>query len=465
MYDKLILGEGVEYSTNSLETQLNNNVVIVGGSGSGKSMSYLETKLLKLFCSNAFIKISKEKLIKKYRALLVSRGYNVEILDLVNLAKSTVSFDPLYYVKSDADVTHLAEALVNLDPKKSFQTKADPYWDEESVLLLVALIYMSLAIDEEPTTLSDVIRYIKKLKISDSGSTITTNLDSIFDSIEEQRPDHPCLSSWHSFKQLPSKTARCVYGSLLASINAVFTEEMLEMIENENKLDFEKSAKEKTVIFVLTSAVSPSLHSFSNLFFSYAIKELYEYAEKQPNGELPIPVELICDDFAVGCIKNFQDQISIFREKKISTSILLQSESQLYAVYGDDNAKTIINNCDTYVYMGGMEIMTAEHISKRIDLPLEDVLYMPIGQEIIFRRGQKPIITKRYDILNNKLYQKITKHYEMKHNDKAFNKKVDSSKQKLEKINIEKSNEFSEEDLQAQLEAKFDELFGPIESA
>lgn len=142
----------------------------------------------------------------------------------------------------------------------------------------------------------------------------------------------------------------------------------------------------------------------------------------------------------------------------------LQSESQLYSMYGDDNAKTIINNCDTYVYMGGMDIMTAEHISKRINLPLEDILYLPIGQEIIFRRGQKPIITKRYDILNNKLYQKITKHYEMKHNDKAFNKKINSSKQKLEKINIGKSNKFSEEDLQAQLEAKFDELFGPIES-
>lgn len=470
-YDKMIVGEKCEFTTNSVETQLNNNVVVIGGSGSGKSMSYSEPKLLELKNSNMIMKISKRKLIDKYTPLLKSRDYKVEVLDLVNPKKSTVAFDPLYYFKSDADVTHLAEAIVNLDPKKAFQTKADPYWDEAAVNLISAFIYLTLAIDDD-ATLSKVITYIKDLKISDIGNTVSTNLDYLFNSIEKQKNDHPALPYWNSFIQLPPKTARCVYSSLIVSFNSVFSTELLDMMNCENKFSFEKISKEKTVLFVLTSAVSPALHSFANLFFAYAIKELFEIAEEQQEGKLPISVHMLCDDFAVGGkILNFEEYISIFREKDISVSILLQSETQLASMYGDINAATIINNCDTYIYMGGMDLQTCEHISKRLNLPLEDVLYMPIGQEFVFRRGQKPIVTKRYDILNNELYEQITDKFGNKNSKKEFLKNTAANTQvnKFEKIDLAQKkkdeNEEDEEDLQMLLEAKFDELFGPMESS
>lgn len=141
-------------------------------------------------------------------------------------------------------------------------------------------------------------------------------------------------------------------------------------------------------------------------------KQLFEYAENCPDGVLPVPVHVLCDDFATGGeILNFPEFISIFREKGISVTLLLQSESQLNQMYGTDNSVTIINNCDTYIYLGGMDLRTAQNVSVRLNSPLDEVLYMPIGQEILFRRGQRPIITKRYEIQKNTLYRKITDDY------------------------------------------------------
>ena len=166
-------------------------------------------------------------------------------------------------------------------------------------------------------------------------------------------------------------------------------------------------------MFVSTSPVNPALHSFVNIFYSQLFKELFEYAEEQPDGRLPIPTHVLCDDFGTGGqVQNFPEYISIFREKQISVTLLLQSESQLISTYGETDAVTILNNADSYIYLGGMDLRTSQNISQRLNVPLEDVLYMPVGNEIIFRRGEKPIVTQRYDILNNPLYRKITEEYD-----------------------------------------------------
>lgn len=155
-------------------------------------------------------------------------------------------------------------------------------------------------------------------------------------------------------------------------------------------------------------------------FYAQAFKSLFEYSESLPSGKLPIPVHVLCDDFATGSrILNFSEYISIFREKQISVTLLLQSESQLESMYGSDDATTIINNCDSYLYMGGMDLKTGRSISERLNAPLEDILYMPIGQVCIFRRGQKPIVTSRYNILKNEQYQQVTRAYEEQVNEQS----------------------------------------------
>lgn len=182
---------------------------------------------------------------------------------------------------------------------------------------------------------------------------------------------------------------------------------------NKRSVDFKTLADQKTILFVTTSPVNPAIHSLVSMFYSQAFKQLFEYAENCPHGKLPIPVHVLCDDFATGSpVLNFAEYISIFREKGISVTLLLQSESQLSQLYGPENATTIINNCDSYVFLGGMDIKTAQNISMRLNAPLDEVLYMPIGQEILFRRGQRPIVTQRYYIENNELYQSVTEDYE-----------------------------------------------------
>lgn len=129
--------------------------------------------------------------------------------------------------------------------------------------------------------------------------------------------------------------------------------------------------------------------------------------------KLPVHVDILADDFATGCPVNmFEQYISIFREKGLSCTLLIQSESQLSSLYGPDKSTTIINNCDTIVYMGSMDLDTGRNISLRANRPLDEILYMPIGDEILFRRGQKPIFTRRYNIFENEMYKKVTDAYE-----------------------------------------------------
>lgn len=141
-------------------------------------------------------------------------------------------------------------------------------------------------------------------------------------------------------------------------------------------------------------------------------KSLFEYADLQPDGRLPIPLELVCDDFASGGrIVNFPDLISVLRERNMSVTLLLQSETQLASMYGANQAATIINNCNTYVYMGGMDLKTAMNISTRANLPLEDILALPVGAEIVCRIGRRPLKTKRYPILESPIYQETLEDY------------------------------------------------------
>jgi type IV secretory pathway TraG/TraD family ATPase VirD4 len=193
----------------------------------------------------------------------------------------------------------------------------------------------------------------------------------------------------------------------------VFSPDLKGMMSKGTTIDIEKLANEKCILFICTSPVNPSLNIFADMFYSQLIKSLFEYAETKPDGRLPVPVRMFFDDFATGGrIYNFTEYISIFREKQISVMLLLQSESQLNGMYGDNNATTIINNCDTYIYLGGMDLQTARSVSERLNAPLDDVLYMPVGQEFVFRRGQRPIITERYEIYKDELFQKVNRLYE-----------------------------------------------------
>lgn len=409
-HDPLILGENQIYSSDSAATQLNNNVVVVGGSGSGKSFSVGNPILTHTENASVVDILSKREQAEMFIPWFRAKGYEVLDLNLANPERSSVAYDPLRQVKSYADIKYLSMAVVLADPLKAKST-ADPYWDKGGASLLNALTAMVMMTKSRPTY-ADVLDLLDELEIDDKGSVIRTNLDDRFERIKRSDPSCFAVTNWRTFKQLPIKTASCIFSTLNSTVDDMFTPELRKMMRLPGVLDFERLATRKSVLFVTTSAVNPALHRFVNMFYTQMFKKLFEFAEDQPDGRLPIPVKVICDDFAVGSrIMNFPEQISIFRAKAISVLILLQSESQLESMYGHDDATTIINNCDTYVYLGGMDLKTCRNISERLNVPLEDVLYMPIGQEVIFRRGQRPVVCSRYQTMEDPLCQKVQRQY------------------------------------------------------
>lgn len=410
--EKIILGNGVETDNDSDSTQLNNNIVIVGPSGCGKTMSYAEARLLETNESSMIVAVSKRRLVEKYKLMFEKRGYQVLDLNFADPENSEVAYDPMAYVKKESDMVYLAESIVYANPKKRENSK-DPYWDQAAVSLLTALIACVHETVAEPDFVT-VLNGLSNLGITEGlDGTIATTLDDTFAKLKKKNAHSLACTAWQTFCNCPVRTAGCILSALNTTLDTIFTSELKSMIRDKRAVDFETLGSRKTVLFVTTSAVNQSLHCFANMFYGNAIKELFQYAEKLPSGELPVPVHMLCDDFACGSrILNFPEMISIFREKRISVSILIQSESQLASMYGDNDAVTILNNCDRYVYMGGMDLRTCKNISERVNLPLDEVLYLPVCEEYVFQRGQRPVKTKRYNIRENRQYQKVTEEYE-----------------------------------------------------
>lgn len=403
-YDKVILAQGCEYSTDTFTTGVNNNQLIVGGSGSGKTMSITEPCLLYCQNRNLIVTVTKKRIIGKYKPILEQRGYNVDIIDFAGFEDSTIGFDPLSFLKSDEDISFLARSIVLANPNKYNNVSSDPYWDEAAISLVSALIGAAKWKNSD-ATLSDVLELLKKMKVSYLPNSIKTNYEMMFNQLSAEQPDNPAIIHWESFCHLPARTAACVFSTLSTTINQMFNPNLIDIFRMPKQLDFERFANKKNVLFIVTSPVNMSLSNLLSVFYSTMLKELFEYAEKLPKGILPIPTHIICDDFATGApIPNFSQYISIIREKGLSVTLLCQSESQLDSLYSTSQATTIINNCDTYVYTGSMDIKTAKSIGERMNIPADEVLNIPLGTFIIFRRGEKAKRSVRYPILDDPNY-------------------------------------------------------------
>ncbi|MCF0113967.1 MAG: type IV secretory system conjugative DNA transfer family protein, partial [Erysipelotrichaceae bacterium] len=317
------------------------------------------------------------------------------------------TFDPLAYIKKDEDIIDLSESIVMAEERKE-KSHADPFWDQSAISLLNAEIAYIKETMEHPT-FADVLDFHFSLNLDSRGDQFYTDVDNKFYHLEKEKPTCFAVQQWKTFRDAAPKTAQSIYVSLNSTLMA-FTETIRESMRTLPTVDFNQLEATNSILFITTSPVKRSLHTLGNIFVNRAITELHTLADEQPSGILKRPVHITFDDFATGAkVAGMPEKLSICREKGISFTLLVQSESQLSRMYGSYGAIEIMDNCDNYVFLGGNNYDTAKNISLKLNVPLEDILYMPIGQVIVFRRGQKPIITKRYDVLADPLYQSLKK--------------------------------------------------------
>ena len=418
--DVTCLAQGAVFSTDPAVTGINSNEIAVGGTGAGKTVSIAGPRLAHARDKSQVVVLTKRKLFTMFKGSLEKKGYDVDVIDLVKPECSTVGYDPLKHVRTEDEVVNLADALSMFGKDRKDGSK-DPFWPmmgRKALECLMNLEIENAKADKREHAMKNVFKLFNNLKWKARGgcSINETTLDPLFDELEKIKPGNSASAEWNGiFTGNADNTAGCIKAETAAMLHEIKCENILKIMEMDEQIDFSTFDQHKRALFIITSSTKTVYNNFLNLFYTQMFDELITLAENKENQRLDIPVHFIADDFACGApIKNFPELISVFRASGISATLLLQSESQLAAIYGENDAKTIINNCDTYVYMGGNDLKTIESISERANKPVITIASLPLGQVYVFRRGSKPYCGERYRIFEDPLYKEIAEEYEQK---------------------------------------------------
>ncbi len=393
--NEMIIAEGVSYSLNCYETKLNNNVLVVGTSGAGKTRSIVTPNLLQA-TGSYIVSDPKGNLYEKYGPYLKNQGYEVKKLDFTD-PENSAHYNFFKYIRKTQDINKISHMIIYSKGQDGY--KPDPFWDEASELLLQALIaYLYEGFRSSEQNLRSVQKLIDACNIDENDSGRETILDKLMEAHEKEYEDSYAVSQYKKFRVAAGKTLKSILISLNARIGQFDTPELRELTKYDT-IRISGIGMKPTAVFVVVSDTDRSLDGLANLFFTQAMNELCWQADKRCKGNtLPVPVRFILDDFATNCkIAEFPRMIASIRSRGISTMLMIQSEAQLEEGYNKD-ARTIIGNCDTYVYLGGNDVDTAEAVARRCDVPLKKILNMPVETNWIFRRGQEPVNSKNYNI-------------------------------------------------------------------
>lgn len=402
--DPIVLGEGYILSGNDVGiTRPNDNVLIDGCSGVGKTTSTQIPTMLLMSEMNPIASFAKEEEAVQMANYLRAKGYQIEILNLNDPGRSTVSFDPLLLIRTQEDIEEFSAAAVNSVLEKT----NDSYWNSSAKSLNSALVYTAKMKGENIGT-DAYLRLFDKTVPEETNSGFSTQLHPFIRKLRDQSPHCYSTRMFNAWASLPFRTASCVRDTLATALSIVFPEAVRKMMRDRSQINFEKLATErKKGLFIISDAAEPWQAYYLNLFWSMGIRKLRAIAKDSPENRLPIPVRMYFGDFGCTCpIQNFEKNISVFRSAGISCFIVLQSQSQLESIYGTDKAAIIRQNCPVQVYFpGGFDDRSCELVSRRMNMPFEDVMYAPLGKVFIMQTGRKPVIVSRYDTYHSKEYQ------------------------------------------------------------
>ena len=429
-YKNIILSQNMRLGLNAKKHRRNLNVLVVGGSGAGKTRFYAKPNLMQ--CNTSFIVADpKGEMLRSIAPLLIENGYDIKVFNLIEPENSD-GYNPFVYIRKDEDVIKLISNLIqNTTPKNASQN--DPFWEKSEIALDSALmLYLLHEAPPEEQTFEMLMFLIENAATveDEDESGYQSPVDILFQGLEDEKPEHIAVRQYKIFKQASGKTAKSILISAAVRLAAFNLPEIAKMTSYDN-LDIGTLGERKRAIFCVIPDNDNSFNYLVGMLYTQAFQALYFNADSNHGGELPVPVHIVMDEFAnVALPDNFERILATMRSRRISVSIIIQNMAQLKALF-KDSWENITGNCDTLLYLGGNEQSTHEYISKMLGketidtrtrgitkgqhgssntnyqnagrelLTLDEVRLLDNSNALIFIRGERPLIDKKFDILSH----------------------------------------------------------------
>ncbi len=396
-----ILATDIYMNNNTFETGLNNNDLIIGPSGAGKTRGYVKPNIMQ--CNDSMIIAdTKSSLHHELAPLLLENGYQVININFKDLGNS-YGYNPFDFVRYDEykgkyneqDIMTIASTLC------PSTLSHDPFWENAAKMYLSCFIaYVLECLPKDEHHLESVRQLIILMN--------KPELSNLMFELENDNPSSFALRQYKMFENnhVAEKMNQSIIGVLVEKINDLLLDDLISMYQASDRIDFQKIGNTKTAVFLSISDTDRSMDRLTSLFYTQALQILCNTADTSPTNRLTIPVRFFFDDFATNTIiPDFDNIISVIRSREIYVSIILQNITQLNAIYGEDKASTIINNCDNCLYLGGQDLKTAEFVAIRTNRSTNDILNMPLSHSYLFTRGNAPQQVKKFDLTTHDNYQ------------------------------------------------------------
>lgn len=406
----------------------NLNTLVIGGSGAGKTRFYAKVNVLQ--ANTSFIILDPKGEIARDEGYLLEReGYDVKVLDLINMEKSHC-YNPFVYLKTDNDVQRLVTNLFKATTPKGSQS-SDPFWDTSAAMLLLSLMfYLWYEAPPDEQNFPMVMEMLRAGDVKEEDENYISPLDILFNQLEVENPNHIALKYYRDYRSGSAKTLKSIQITLASRLEK-FNLDSLAGLTQTDELKLDKIGEKKTALFAIIPDNDPSFNFLVSMLYTQLFQQLFYIADYKYGGRLPIHVHFLMDEFAnVSLPDDFQNILSVMRSREISVSIILQNLAQLKKLFEKD-WESIIGNCDEFLYLGGNEQSTHKYVSELLGKATIDMNtygkstgktgsystnYQLSGRElstpdevrmldnkyaILFIRGERPIKDLKYDIMKH----------------------------------------------------------------
>ena len=415
----------------------NKNVIVIGGSGSGKTRFYVKPNLMQMPEKVSYVLTDpKGTIIIECGKMLSDAGYKIKVLNTINFRKS-MHYNPFHYIRSEKDILKLVNTII-ANTKGDGEKSGEDFWVKAERLLYCALIgYIWYEAPEEEQNFSTLLEFINASEAREDDENFKNAVDELFEELEKDKPEHFAVRQYKKYKLAAGKTAKSILISCGARLAPFDIAELRDLMAYD-EMELDLLGDRRTALFVIISDTDDTFNFVVSIMYTQLFNLLCDRADDQCGGQLKYHVRLLLDEFAnIGLIPKFDKLIATIRSREISASIILQSQSQLKTIY-KDAAETIIGNCDTMLFLGGKESSTLKEISETlgketIDLyntsdtrgqsPSFGTTYQKTGKELMSRdelsvmdgskcilqlRGVRPFLSDKFDITKHKRYKELS---------------------------------------------------------